>query len=289
MIKKSSSTILMIAVLVSFTSDCRSSAEYQRLAKAGNTYTTAMDKLLTTAGQIRIDETSEQLLNDDRLSNQTPEHYHKLSKLDVERLEILENLRKHNRLLTRYFALIDELATSKAPQKAQQEIEGVVGNLNKIGTQLRDSALVPNASVIKSVGGLVISLQIRGALREELEKRKDTIDREFQTQQVLLEELSNSIKQDISLTIKARELRQVIRPLGEEQPISDADNWIAKRRAILTMNTTVSELEYASKSAGKFRELFKDFVEGKLNRECFNNLLTDIESFITIVDQVKNS
>ena len=116
MTKKSSSTILMIAVLVSFTSDCRSSAEYQRLAKAGNTYTTAMDKLLTTAGQIRIDETSEQLLNDDRLSNQTPEHYHKLSKLDVERLEILENLRKHNRLLTRYFALIDELATSKAPE-----------------------------------------------------------------------------------------------------------------------------------------------------------------------------
>ena len=55
------------------------------------------------------------------------------------------------------------------------------------------------------------------------------------------------------------------------------------------MNTTVSELEYASKSAGKFRELFKDFVEGKLNRERFNNLLTNIESFIIIVEQVKNS
>jgi hypothetical protein len=279
----------MVAVLASFISGCRSSTEYQRLAKAGNTYTTAMDKLLTTAGKIRIDETSEQLLKDDRLSNQTPERYNELSKLDVERLEILENLRKHNRLLIQYFTLIDELARSNAPQKAQQEIEGVVGNLNKIGTQLRGSALVPNTNVIKSVGGLVISSQIRGALREELEKRKDIIDREFQTQQVLLDALGNSIKQDVSLTIESRELRQVIRPLVEEKPIPDTDNWIAKRRAILTMNTTVSELEDASKSAGNFRELFKDFVEGKLNRERFNTLLTDIESFITIVEQVKNS
>jgi hypothetical protein len=289
MIKKTSSTIVMLAVLASFISGCRSSAEYQRLAKAGNTYTTAMDKLLTTAGQIRIDGTSEQLLKDDRLSNQTPERYNELSKLDVERLEILENLRKHNRLLTRYFALIDELASSNAPDRAKQEIEGVVGNLNKIGTQLRGSALFPNTSVIKSVGGLVISSQIRGALREELEKRKDIIYREFKTQQVLLDALGNSIKQDVSLTIESRELRQVIRPLNEEQPIPDTDNWIAKRRAILTMNTTVSELEDASKSAGKFRELFKDFVEGKLNRERLNSLLTDIESFITIVEQLKNS
>lgn len=289
MIKKTSSTIVIIAVLASFISGCRSSVEYQRLAKAGNTYTTAMDKLLTTAGQIRIDKTSEQLLKDDRLSNQTLEGYNELSKLDVERLEILENLRKHNRLLTRYFALIDELASSNAPDRAKQEIEGVVGNLNKIGTQLRGSALVPNTSVVKSVGGLVISSQIRGALREELDKRKDIIDREFQTQQVLLKVLSDSIKQDVSLTIESRELRQVIRPLVEEQPISDTDNWILKRRAILTMNTTASELEDASKSAGKFQELFKDFVEGKLNRERLNTLLTDIESFITIVEQLKNS
>lgn len=91
MIKKSSSTIVMIAVLASFISGCRSSAEYQRLAKAGNTYTTAMDKLLTTAGQIRIDTTSEQLLKDDKLNNQTVDNYNELSKLDVERLEILEN------------------------------------------------------------------------------------------------------------------------------------------------------------------------------------------------------
>lgn len=289
MIKKTSSTIVMLAVLASFISGCRSSAEYQRLAKAGNTYTTAMDKLLTTAGQIRINTTSEQLLKDDRLSNQTLERYNELSKFDVERLEILENIRQHNRLLTRYFALIDELASSNAPDRAKQEIEGVVGNLNKIGTQLRDSALFPKTSVIKSVGGLVISSQIRGALREELEKRTETIDREFQTQQVLLKALSNSIKQDVSLTRESRELRQVIRPLVGEQPIPDTDNWIAKRRAILTMNTTVSELEDASKSAGNFRELFKDFVEGSLNRERLNTLLTDIESFLTVVEQLKNS
>jgi len=289
MIKKSSPVIIIVALLATFTSGCRSSAEYQRLAKAGNTYTTVMDKLLTTAGEIRIDATSEQLLKDDRLNNQTLQRYNELSKVDVERLEILENLRKHNRLLTQYFALIDELATSNAPDRAKQEIEGVVGNLNKIGTQLRGSVLVPNTSFMKSVGGLVISSQIRGALREELEKRKDIIDLEFKTQQVLLEALSKSIRQDVSLIRESRELRQVIRPLVAEKSISDTDNWIARRKTILTMNTTVSELEEASKSAGKFRDLFKNFVEGKLNRERLNTLLTDLESFITIVEQLKNS
>ncbi|GAB1538111.1 hypothetical protein NUACC21_07690 [Scytonema sp. NUACC21] len=289
MMKKTRSVIVIAAILAVFTSGCRSNEEYQRLAKAGNSYTRAMDSLLTTAGQIKIDSTSEQLLKDDRLENQTLDKYEELSKLDIQRLEILENLRNHNRLLTRYFTLLDELATSNAPQKAQQEIGGIVDNLNKIGTQIRSSPLISNKSALQSVGGFIVNSQIRGVLREELEKRKDTIDLELKTQQVLLETLSHSIEQDMKLIVESQKLRLVIRPLGEENPIPDPDDWIASRRKILTMNTTVSELEEASKSAGKFRDLFKDFVEGKLNRQRLNTLLNDIESFITIVEKFKNS
>lgn len=287
MTKKVNPAIVIAAVLAILTNGCRSTEEYQRLAKAGKTYTTAMDSLLTTAGQIRIDANSEQLLKDDAGQNQSIDDYNELSILDVRRLEILENLREHNRLLARYFNLLDELATSDAPEKAQKEIEGVVGNLNKIGTELRGSNIIANTGIIPSVTGLIVSSQIRGALREELDKRKDIIDLEFKTQQILLDELSKSIQQDVNLTIQSRELRLIIRPLVAEAPIANADAWVANRRMILTMNTTVSQLEDASTATGEFGEVFRDFVEGKLNRERLNTLLTDIESFLTVIEQLK--
>lgn len=285
--KQTHKAVIFITVLITFLSGCRSTDEYKRLAEAGTKYADAVDGLLDTAGDIRINATSEQLLKDDRIQNRSVDDYIKLSQLDVERLQILSELRTHNQLLKRYFERLQELATSKAPEQAQSEIGGIVDNLNTVGNKLRGSSLVSNNEVFKGVTGFIISSQIRGALREELEKRNKTIDLELITQSELLDALGKSIKQDVELIQIAQEQRLVISPLVQTAPVSNGDTWITTRRTVLTMQKNVSQLASASMAMNNFRDVFKAFVEGRTESDRINTLLTDIEAFFAIVTTLK--
>ncbi|WP_223269725.1 hypothetical protein [Nostoc sp. 'Peltigera membranacea cyanobiont' 213] len=92
-IQKNLHQVVIIFVLIaSITTGCRSTDEYKKFANAGSQYTNAVDKLLDTASNIRIDTTSEQLLRNDRILNQTIEDYQKLAQVDEERLEVLGKL-----------------------------------------------------------------------------------------------------------------------------------------------------------------------------------------------------
>ena len=116
MLNKFRRLVLVVAVLATFTSGCRSTQEYERLEKAGSAYAIAVDKLLEVRGNIRIDTTSEQLLDLDRKNRDfftriDPNYYRKRSDQDIEQLDILARIQKHNQLLSRYFLLLGELAT----------------------------------------------------------------------------------------------------------------------------------------------------------------------------------
>jgi hypothetical protein len=290
MMRRSKAVFLSAAVLVLTIGGCRSTQEYQKLAKAGVGYANALDELLVEAGNIRVDFTSEQLIKDDLIKNQDDEDYKELSNIDEERLEILEKLRLHNRLLKRYFQTLDELASSDAPERAQTEIEGLVANLNKVGNELRSSSLIGNPGLISSGAKLVVGSQIRGALRDELEKRKYIIDQELKTQGDLLDKLGKIIEHDMDSIINDRELRTVIRPLIAEKPIASnaaIDSWIKNRREIITSSRNISQFAEASKAAKSFRTIFQDFVKGDLNSDRLSTLLTDIESFLVVVEQLR--
>ena len=285
--KQTHKAVIFITVLITFLSGCRSTDEYKRLAEAGTKYADAVDSLLDTAGDIRINATSEQLLKDDRIQNRSVDDYIKLSQLDVERLQLLSELRTHNQLLKRYFERLQELATSKAPEQAQSEIGGIIDNLNIVGNKLRGSSLVSNNELFTGVTGFIISSQIRGALGEELEKRNKTIDLELITQRELLDALGKSIKQDVELIQIAQEQRLVINPLVQTAPVSNGDTWITTRKTILTMQKNVSQLASASMAMNNFRDVFKAFVEGRTESDRINTLLTDIEAFVAIVTTLK--
>jgi hypothetical protein len=280
---------ITVATSVLFLSSCRSTDDYKRLAEAGTNYANALDTLLVTAGDIRLDATSEQLLKDDRSQSAgiSAEDYIRLSEQDVKRLEILRDLRTHNYLLKRYFQRLQELATSNAPQQAQEEIGGIVNNLNDIGAKLRLTGGIGNADVFKGVTGFIISSQIRGALKDELEKRGKTIDLELVTQQEILNFLSKSIEQDVTLIQLAQEQRLVITPLIRPEPVNSVEGWIETRRKILTMKRNVEQLSNASTAISHFREIFKSFVEGEPESDRLNTLLSDIESFVEIVETLK--
>lgn len=275
-------TVAILVVLVTLSIGCASTKEYARFAQSGTVYVAVIDRLLVTAGNIGIDATSERLLQDDALINQTLESYRKLSCIDEERLAIISRLRDHARLLAHYFSLLNEIATSDSPERAQQTIGGIVDSVNKIGNQLRGSELVPNKKVFTSVTKLAIGFRIRGLLREELDKRKDVIQIELRTQEELLQKLSEAIQHDLTIIKQAREKRLVIDPLVGTVPVAKPDEWIAHRRMILTSHVRVEKLATASNAARELRQVFEDIVTGKFDLERLNALLIDLESILEI-------
>lgn len=280
-------SVVAFAVIAALTTGCRSTDEYKKLANAGNKYTDAVNTLLDAVRDTRIDTTSEQLLRNDRILNQTVADYEKLSQLDEERLEVIGKLRKHNKLLGDYFRLINELASSNAPGRAQGEIVGVVENLNKIGTELQSSNLITTPGLFQGITNLVVSSKIRGALRSELEKRNRTILLELTIQKEMLKALGDSMAQDAKLIRIAKEERFVIRPLIQDTAIPDADTWIDTRQKLLIMEARGKELNEASNALGNFQAVFQDFVEGKLSLARLNAFLQDVDAFLKLVEADK--
>jgi hypothetical protein len=278
--------LAMFVLLVQFATGCTSTQEYARFAQAGTTYSAAVDRLLVAAAQTGLDATSERLLQDDRLSNQDLKSYRKLSGVDEERLVIIGRLRAHARLLSQYFQSLSELATSDAPQRAQQAVEGITNGLNKLGNALRGSDLVSNKDAFAAVTKFAIGFAIRASLKDEFNKRKETIQVELKTQEEMLKALSEAIQHDLTITNQAREQRLVIDPLIATTPIAKPDEWISNRRMVLTSQTTIAELGRASQAAGELRNVFEDMVAGKLDLPRVNALLIDLESVLSVAEAI---
>ncbi|MBC1235639.1 hypothetical protein [Nostoc sp. 2RC] len=279
--------IIAVAIATTCLSACRSTDEYKKLAQAGTNYSKALNQLLDLAVVTRIDESSEELLLQDRESNQTSDDYNEFSDSDSNRIDLINRLKKHNSLLSKYFKLLQDLAGSDAPERTQTAIGGVVDNLNTIGQTLRESNLIENKEVFQGIGKLIVSSKIRGALKEELQKRNQTIMLELKTQQELLNVLSTQIKGDLKGIQDRQELRLVINPLLQPTPIADEDTWIATRRELLTQELTAAELENASQALGDFQNIFQDFVEGRSSSGRINALLTDIEDLLSVIETLK--
>ncbi len=287
-------SVALLLVLVTFTVGCtKSRKEFANLAQAGTTYAAALDNLLLATGIIAIDTNSERLLQDDALSNQSIEQYRSISDEDEKLLKTIKQLRQHVQLLSRYFGLLYELAISDAPERAQKaignETTGVIGNLNKVGNQIRGSGLIAGgaAEAVSPITGVIVGGIIRKALKDELNARKDTIQKELLLQEQLLKVLSERITADLTIAQKTREQRLVIDPLISPTSIAKPDDWITSRRSVLTMKLTAEQLKTASENVKKLREAFEDLASGKLTLDRVNSLLTDFDALLSVAEKLK--
>jgi hypothetical protein len=278
-------TLLLVAWSASA---CRPTKEAANLAQAGATYAAAIDSLLLATTTIEIDTTSEKLLQDDGLSNQTLQQYQNLSNQDEALLEVIAKLRVHVRLLSQYFGLLLQLATSDAPDRIKTAIgddkSGLIANLNKVGADLRSSSL---AAAAGPAAKLVVGGLIRGALAEELDARKETIQKELLLQEQLLGALADRITHDLEISKETREERLVIAPLTAEARIANPDAWIASRRSVLTMKLTIEQLGAASGAVQSLRQAFEDFVSGKLTLDRVDSLVTDFNALLSVAETLR--
>ena len=276
-------TVTLFAVIATLTTGCHSKEEYKKLAEAGNTYANALDQLLTTASNIKIKATSEKLLNSRRMAVLTAEQYKLISDTDEKRLQIINDLIKHNQLLHAYFEKLESLVNSNAPQQTKIEIDGIATNLNSIGQRLQASNLVPQTSLISTAAGFVVDSQITGVLREEIQKRHPLILKELTLQEKLLDALGDDVQHDINMIKSLQEYRLVIQPLTKTEPISNEDEWIEIRQQILTMQRKSADFKNASNALGNFKTIYQAYLSGNGNKNDLNRFAKQINTLLASV------
>lgn len=300
--------IATVVVLAIWAMGCASTSEFAKFAQAGSTYALAMDGLLVASGNMAIDANSERLLdykNDlhvnylkkaDQLSQRQKEQklkemltelgnkYSEISSDDQKRLKLVGELRDHAALLKKYFDFLNRIATSDAPAQIQSKTSDVLKELFELGDKLRVSDLLPARDkaelVLSAFSKVAVSFAIRGVLREELENN-NVIQRELATQEKLLKALSASLQHHLNVIRNQQELR-VKNLYVNPTPISNQEDWISKRRRLLTMPTTVTELETAGSAAGQVNQAYKDLVSGKITMARLNALIAEVEDILAV-------
>ena len=259
--------------------------EFSAFAQAGSGYAVAVDKLLTASGTAQVDSTSWTLVSERQSTGMDQKTYDAKNNQDTLRLTQITKLRQHARLLGQYFGLLESLSSSDAPERTKKAIEGVVSNLEKITNDFG-----PLAKGLSVIGQVAVDFKIRSELKDELDKRKDTIRKSLAIQEQLLLELKGDITHALTLSKNIQEETLVSGPLLSEHAaqLKDPEQWVSKRRTVLNTSIAIDELSAASVAATKMREAFEGLITGENTIGRVNSLLTDIEALLSIAESIKS-
>lgn len=264
--------------------------EYQKFAKSGQAYAAALDNLLVISGDYFVDANSENLIaNDLQEPDKDSSNYADITKQDDEWLTLIAEMRKHNQLLRQYFFALENLATSNAPQEARKATDNIFKQLNGVSSSIQANPIILGKIPVSSIPEIILSQKIKGELRAELEQRKEAIWREIEIQEAVLRLLTSQIKTDLKDIQNLQDERLILPAFASEQPIENPDDWIMERRKVRTMTLSVKGLDDATQASESFKESFKLLLEDKFTIGRANALLSEIESFINVTENLKKS
>lgn len=274
--------VLVFALAMS--GGCAATAEYGELGKAGAAYAAAVEKLLVADAELHADASSERLLQNDALANLTEAQYERATDDDRRLIATLWVLRRHVRLTREYFVRLGEVAGDRTASKVDDTTAALAGQLRDLGERLEESPLL-DADGRKALGALAavgVSSALRGALARELRAHGDAIRRELALQRALLDALAAHLGASLSAVTQAREHRLVRVPLMAEKPISNADRWVAQRRAVLLADGAVAELAAASEAAAALESAFEALMEGRLTADRLSALGIELQALLDV-------
>jgi uncharacterized protein YjaG (DUF416 family) len=281
---------LILLLLFSVTS-CVSTRvnQFAGFAEAGRQYTRAMESLTTEAGGLAIDADSELLLKGrDQLSQEERgKMYIERSDALRELLVTLQGIRKHSRLLERYFTALGALAGSDPTAALSSELNSVVNSLAALHPAL-EKASMGNARVSDYMGAavpLVLSGIKQQALEQELRRNAPVIERELELQTALLKALSQQMTEDLELLLDMKDYSGVTRPFVEAPSLGDT--WKAKRKEVLTGYLSVDAVEKAASAAESLQRGFRDLVERRIGIGGFAPVFSDIHAMLDLVEMLR--
>lgn len=258
---------------------------------AGAAWGRAMDALLLLAEETAVDADSSRALSEAQGLAREERRLVLEKHAGVEdQIADFERLRRHARLLTRYFEGLRELANRAADRAADDAAARAMEEATTLGREISGSPLLSASErdlLSKSAGLLVRGVRER-ALSRELASRAPAVAHELSVQQTLLDALRRHIRADAASVRELGRQRDVSRPYLENR-IPDPPIWIAQRRLYLLPSAAGDILSAASDTASRLRSAWAALAEGRLDRGAWSALLADAETLVSWVRNVREA
>jgi hypothetical protein len=280
----------LIAALLITGCATQRAGQFSTFAGAGKSYAEAMLSLTEEAGKTAIDADSEILLQIRKpLDKQTRlERYQDQTKELKSMLDEMYALRRHTLLLKNYFVALSRLSETAAPTVIGKKTENLVASLQVIHPVLENAGIgeTPVKDFIGSAVPIVVSAFRQKALEDELRKNAPLIERELDLQHAVLKALSVELQSDLRIIGKQKENNLVVKPYVAEGAIPD--EWKETRREALTSTQFILvSSDNAAKAADKLKQTFIALVENKTSPDDFDELFTDINAMLDLVEHVQ--
>jgi hypothetical protein len=291
MMRSRSAALALLSALLLCPACASTSAVHGRaLASAGAAYGKASDLLLQATQEAAVDADSARLLSEGQgLSREERRALLSRHAPVSQTLADLSRLRRHARLLTRYFEALGRIAGSEADTEASDAAGDAAAALSRLGGELKGSPLLDagERDTISQLASLTIQSVRRSAFERELAARGAAIDREIEIQGVLLTAVRRKLRADLDSAAALGAERDVTHPYVENA-VSDSRGWIELRRAYLLVPPSTDALKSASDAASKLRAAWRAWVSGRFDEAALRELATDIETLVAFAGTVKS-
>jgi len=252
--------VLLLVPLLAAAAGCVSPVDTARVAVVGGEYAGAMNSLMQAVGRVAVDVSSERLLQDDAPASQTLEQYRRLADADARRLETLERLRDHNRVIGRYFSMLGEWAGAPGAVAIRERLRGIARSLDETTAELRAWPGFPPAAAGPSLAaGAVFP---RGRPADELRRDAPQLRAALRAREAVLRGLVTGIRRDFEAIRQVQEQRLIIAPLLSQDAAKNPGSWMMARRELLLLAVTIRELEKAMVLAGRLTAEFDALLAG---------------------------
>jgi hypothetical protein len=257
--------------------------QFHDFATAGVAYVKASDAVLEEAGTAAIGADSAIMMS--RRSDTPPgDRTNRVLEANKElkqRVTILRDLRRHGRVLQRYFEALASIADSKAPESAAKAAESAFGALADLSASIKASPLKP---VVPGLTKLIVgSFKVR-ILENELRQRADAIAAELALQEAAFTKIGELLQTDIRVQLNVLESRQVVQAFAADAALPK--EWAQTREQVITAAAASASASAGARAAAALRQAFEAVVANRFDRAAFTSLLDDISDMLTIAEQL---
>ena len=204
----------------------------------------------------------------------------------TERLKEYAAAKRHNDLLRAYFLALRTLLTPDGPKGIGAVAKRLTTELGKLSPRLRKARMgdVSVIGLIEPATRITVSSFKSAALRQEIEARGPTIERELALQEALVTALARQIRADREVLSARFRDHEVMGPYVSAARLPKT--WPARRLRSLRGAGDVEAAQAAEKAIRSLRKAYVAALEGRLGPAQAAELATTIEGFVELVSRL---
>jgi len=254
--------------------------QFHNFAEAGVNYVKASASVLDEAGTAAIRADS-MILADGRAALSPDERRTRLlasNKALRERMTLLRDLGRHNRLLQRYFEALAAIADSTAPDAAAAAAENLFTSLGGLSAAIKSNPILKSG--VPQITKLVVGSFRSRALEQELRRRADAVAAELALQEAAYTAIGELLTADLTVQLNKVESNQVVTPFAQEGTLPK--EWIATREQFLKSTAAAASTDAAAKAAKALRESFEALVSNRFSITAMTSLLGEMREMASV-------